>query len=346
MSLINVAYRGMLYFLVICSLSHVKGMGLPEELMRPEQTYNEQLHRAVAVGDLNKIKLALSQGANVNSVWKFRSDKIERPTPLIRAIINSNIDIIRFLLDNGAHSNHAIKWDSIEDIPDRLLDEIPLSIAVRGGHPEIVRLLLDYGAEFITNNKDVLTMLWAGGIIGAKEPEIKRLLSMYNIKIPNWGRDEFDAPGGLPSFADMSESDNHESLFYIDITKKFFTPLEWAAALGRVEEVKRLLAINGLSANEKQLALAYAAGNKNKNIVRTLLHAGANPVCAFHVVSGVLRRTHLSARERVSYQEIFNLLDPNAIQVLIDALRKDKESLFNKLPEDLTKMIVCIKISS
>ena len=328
MNLINVAYRGMLYLLVICSLSHVKGMGLPEELMRPEQTYDEQLHRAVALGDLNKIKLALSQGANVNSVWKFRSDEIERPTPLIRAIINSNIGIIRFLLDNGAHSNHAIKWDSIEDIPDRLLDKVPLSLAVRGGHSEVVRLLLDYGADFLVDSNDALKSLWDR----APEPEIKRLLCMYNVTIGDWKADDYYGSLAFPVILlDASESDNNFSLCLSDITKKFFTSLEWAAFLGKNEKVARLLAEKQLSAKEKQLALAYASGHKYKEIVRILLDAGANPVCAFHVVSGILRRTHLSARERQIYQEIFNELDPNAIHVLVDTFRATS---LKKLPNE------------
>lgn len=75
--------------------------------------------------DIRIVKLLMDNGARADS-----------PMALCSAVRSKDIDIIRLLLENGANPNH-----------ERYQDETPLQIACFNEQPNVVELLLQYGAD-------------------------------------------------------------------------------------------------------------------------------------------------------------------------------------------------------
>lgn len=88
------------------------------------------LLNAAAKGDVNKIKLLLDQGADVNDEAYFGY------TPLMQASSKGHIEAVKMLLDKGANVNGYCSdgWTA-------------LSLAADEGHTDIVKLLLERGAD-------------------------------------------------------------------------------------------------------------------------------------------------------------------------------------------------------
>ena len=105
-------------------------------------------------GNLEKVRALIKQGVDVNmSVWEIRGVYQSKPpvfgrtmrsgfttpssqTPLLVAISNRHIDIVKELINAGANVN---KGNSSK--------ETPLMFASIGGHNEIVKILLSAGAD-------------------------------------------------------------------------------------------------------------------------------------------------------------------------------------------------------
>ncbi|OJD24362.1 hypothetical protein ACJ73_04276 [Blastomyces percursus] len=75
----------------------------------------------------------------VNLLLELGADK----PPLVTAVSIGNLGMVRFLIDKGVPVNRN----------DRLQETL-LSLAARQGHPEIVQLLLDRGAEVDAVNRN------------------------------------------------------------------------------------------------------------------------------------------------------------------------------------------------
>jgi ankyrin repeat protein len=93
------------------------------------------LHLALAVGQLKTAKLLLPKTNNVNTVCLFS-------TPLHQAITHGQTDMVKALLEKGAEVN----------IKDGWFGWTPLYMAIRRpsdklADPEIIKLLLEYGAD-------------------------------------------------------------------------------------------------------------------------------------------------------------------------------------------------------
>uniref|UniRef100_A0A0G4I276 Uncharacterized protein n=1 Tax=Chromera velia CCMP2878 TaxID=1169474 RepID=A0A0G4I276_9ALVE len=90
------------------------------------------LHSAVDEGSIQKVRDLANAGANLEAEKDFLSlQRSVDQTPLFRAVWRGNLDIVRFLCDNGARV-HCIAnngWD-------------PLFAAAHQGHLDIVAFLL------------------------------------------------------------------------------------------------------------------------------------------------------------------------------------------------------------
>lgn len=99
----------------------------------------EALNKAAAEEHIDLVKLMLSAGVNVNSVYDF-------DTPLIRASESGNMEIVSLLLENHANVNGKGSYGSTA-----------LMVATQNGYIDIVKKLLYCGADALIKNKIGLT---------------------------------------------------------------------------------------------------------------------------------------------------------------------------------------------
>jgi hypothetical protein len=101
-----------------------------------------ELHKAVTAGDMEKARVLLDKGANVNAKDKFGD------TALHMAVSRGNIKLAELLLEKGADTNAS-----------DARGETPLHDAVTDGSTEMVKLLLDRGADVNAKDEDGKTPL-------------------------------------------------------------------------------------------------------------------------------------------------------------------------------------------
>jgi ankyrin repeat protein len=114
-------------------------------LKLPQESMQEALMTSIWCKDTDIIELLISKGVKIDKI-------IDGDTPLIRAIINQEFDIVKMLIDNGADCNVADKLGT------------PLEHAVRYGYNEniilkIVKILLDNDATTTVENPYFYTIL-------------------------------------------------------------------------------------------------------------------------------------------------------------------------------------------
>lgn len=241
------------------------------------------------------------QGARVNKVdVRSHSSSI----PLIRAVGSGRHDIVRFLLDRGAHVNleirgftasqHAVRQDD-QDMLKLLLSygadtDRPLRTAIARRNVEMVGLLLASGANVYTEpvRSGVLDNATASGNF-----EILRLVTAYAL-----GRESrSDAPGGYEFTPDEfkmlavhRDIDDVRNMVGRNVckAKNFDGLLHYAACHGRIDIVD-FLRSNGADPNSKfgplDYPLAWATSQDRTEVVKLLLDRGAN----IHNWSGLFR---------------------------------------------------------
>lgn len=93
------------------------------------------LHRAASKsGDISLVMFLLWKGARIEA-----RDKYQR-TPLYHAVTAGNLDVVRYLLENGAR------------ITTRPRDSLPIHAAAERGYSDILRLLAEHGADIAAQN--------------------------------------------------------------------------------------------------------------------------------------------------------------------------------------------------
>jgi ankyrin repeat protein len=93
------------------------------------------LHAAASKGSMKSVKYFLNLGFDVNK-WDYPGRRgTEMTTPLISAIDNSHIEVVKHLLSNGADANIGRSIISAINVDDE------------GAALELVKVLLDHGAE-------------------------------------------------------------------------------------------------------------------------------------------------------------------------------------------------------
>jgi len=108
------------------------------------------LHNAVRSKKMEIIELLLKKGAYVNARDSYSV------TPLHLAVDNGSEEIVKLLLSHGAYVNsvcdysfgegHTV-WLGVKETSTSLEGCTPLCLAVRKGHEEVVKLLLESGAN-------------------------------------------------------------------------------------------------------------------------------------------------------------------------------------------------------
>lgn len=99
------------------------------ELPATNDAASRALNDAIRNGDVEKVKQAIANGADVNR-------KEYGATVFMEACRKGNIDIVRLMLDSGAEVD-----------PDAYAGSSPLTYAAQSGHTAIVELLLSRGAQ-------------------------------------------------------------------------------------------------------------------------------------------------------------------------------------------------------
>lgn len=130
------------------------------------------LEAAAEGNDTATVRLLLAHGANAKAKDASRTDA------LMWAAMNGNIDVARLLLAKGADVN-AVSIDSFETVKNGPLELglfTPLLCAIPYGPPELVKLLIDAGAN--VNARDVrgMTPLMLAVSTDRPDPRIINLL--------------------------------------------------------------------------------------------------------------------------------------------------------------------------
>lgn len=119
---------------------------------------DNELINAIQKKDKNLVLTLLEKKYDVNSLSK------EGHTPLMYAVNNEMIEIVKRLLENKANINYQRKDGSYTDLFDDN-DQTALIIAISKNNTEIVKLLVDNGADININTEKILKILSKSGNI-------------------------------------------------------------------------------------------------------------------------------------------------------------------------------------
>ncbi|KAH8800526.1 hypothetical protein DL96DRAFT_1824072 [Flagelloscypha sp. PMI_526] len=108
------------------------------DLLSSASEHVTTLMQECASGNLDNVKFLTEAGANVNLALPLKYNLSHSPlTMTVRSEDSPNLDIISFLIDNGAEIDQGL----------RVAHDTVLYRAIRSGHVEAIRLLLHRGAE-------------------------------------------------------------------------------------------------------------------------------------------------------------------------------------------------------
>ncbi|MGY5852860.1 MAG: ankyrin repeat domain-containing protein [Candidatus Thorarchaeota archaeon] len=226
----------------------------------------ELLLKAAEEGDLDGVKKALEDGANIDAKDDFFSN-----TALHIASSNGHIEIVRYLLEKGA-----------DIVIENGVDMTPVHLAARDGHPEIIKVLLDSADEFPSRKMDDAISVAQMSV--SSSGYIVELLQKYRIKFVR------------PSAGDLEEADallvtsSHDGDL-VGVEKALedgadievyggrgLNSLLWASLRGRLEVVKLLLD-RGADINATNRVgwtpILQASGGGHLEVVQLLLERGA-----------------------------------------------------------------------
>jgi ankyrin repeat protein len=136
---------------------------------------SDSLDAASEMGDLERVKfLVQTAGANVDHTGEFGL------TPLYFASQHDHLDVVKFLVDNGADPNIADNDG-----------QTPIMIAIINGHIDVVRVLLEKGAD--PNQADDFNSTPLSFASQDGDLEVVRMLLGKGAN-PNIADDEWETP--------------------------------------------------------------------------------------------------------------------------------------------------------
>jgi len=189
---------------------------------------------AATNGSAAMMKVLLDAGADVNTL------DAANETPLMAAARVGKLDAVRVLMERGATI----------DTKDPQFEQTALMIAVRENHPQVVKLLVELGANVNARTRVGITPPF---ILPNSVPGFGHGIGIVRGGSPDRGR-RAPTPGGL-------------------------SPLQYAARDGRLETVKILLAagadINAVEANNIT-PLVTAISNNHPDVAIYLVEQGAD----------------------------------------------------------------------
>jgi ankyrin repeat protein len=121
------------------NLTEEQAVALAEQLKLGSPAVRELLIKGIDAGDLGKVKKLLALNRNLLEASCFCTDS---RGPLLEATLVSNIEIMRYLLEQGADVNAKV-----EQAEGQFAGATALHMAAEYGTPDMVELLVSYGAN-------------------------------------------------------------------------------------------------------------------------------------------------------------------------------------------------------
>ncbi len=242
--------------------------------------YRSPLVMACQIGDLDAIKILLKGGAKIDLSDSIAPNRLGTDeTALTKAIERNRIEIVRYLLAQGAQVN----------LRGPLKGETPLFVALRSGNIDILTLLLQAHADINVRNKDGYTVLALASL--NNDVDMVDFLKANGAKYDSPHEELFFAAShgdvaeiqrilsaGMP--AGPGAKPNGTRKLINEPSKDGYTALMAAASQGQTAAVKALIAagadVNALN-SAHQTPLLIAIGSKHKSTIMALLDAGADP---------------------------------------------------------------------
>jgi ankyrin repeat protein/L-ascorbate metabolism protein UlaG (beta-lactamase superfamily) len=239
-------------------------------------------------------------------------------TVLLAAVLSAHGGEIHQAVADGdaARVRELLRGDpTLAEVPDEAdqFSSLPLHLAARNGHMEIVKLLLDAGTDVDCGDSDESTPLHVAALrrhqdivafLLAKGADVNRRdkNGAYGLSFAASGGDSAIVGLILDSGADLNyRGPNGETLYHFacprGLTELFdllvergddinsatadgMTPLHWAAVRGNVDMVRRMLAAGAAPSPASPTGvtpLIIAAQRGHLEVGRLLLEAGAHP---------------------------------------------------------------------
>ena len=197
-------------------------------------------------GDLNKVRLLVEKGANVNAV-----SKMGRTPLLIAAAHSGGSPVVEFLLSKGARAA----------VMDKAFNS-PLSVAAHAGNVASVRALLEHGVN--VGPKDIASAVALMNAADNGHAEIVKILIEKGANVNATSPPDFGTVKNGP------------------IALGTMTPLLFASPYGGAGVVRLLLdAGANVNVQEKRgmtpLILAVASDHPDPKVIKMLLAKGADP---------------------------------------------------------------------
>ena len=273
-----------------------------EEKAKAQDADDTPLYYAVDSNNMDLVKLLVEAGADVNAgQWPS----------LCQALYKGNTTIAKFLIDHGANVNYPEDWGPLHEASIYNIEMVKLLLArganvnggtgkhepalyaaIRGGHRDIVELLIQHGADVNAKNntwRRVYTPLQRAAITGRTEAVKLLLEAGANISVKDDRGQTL-----LHLILDMRNSDYNQYRLSKDTVELLLakgedvnlkdndgrTPLHLAAESADGDIVELLLG-KGAKIDEKDdesgfTALHHAARFGKKNVVELLIARGAD----------------------------------------------------------------------
>ncbi|XP_074613505.1 ankyrin repeat domain-containing protein 17-like [Acropora palmata] len=228
------------------------------------QAGNTALIYACCGGYEDVVAVLLSHGADIEA------HNENGHTPLMEAASGGHVNVAKMLLERGAcinsHSNE--------------FKESALTLACYKGHLEMVKFLLDAGADQEHKTDEMHTALMEASMDG--HVEVARLLLDHGAQV-NMPADSFESPltlaacGGHVELADLLIK---RGAFLEEVNDEGYTPLMEASREGHLDMVALLLEhgadIHAQTEETQETALSLACCGGFQDVAAFLLQAGAS----------------------------------------------------------------------